>query len=344
MKLQIINPIEYRDWDSLLIRSNDHSFFHSTAWARVLKESYRYKPIYFVLFEKDQLTLLMPFMEVNSLLTGKRGVSLPFTDQCKAYDPEKRLLPEAAHVAIDYAMKARWQYLEWRDSEYFPKEVSPSEIYYAHDLDLVKTEQELLSSLRDSNRRNIKKAIREGVVTKISQSLDSVRSFYRLNCLTRKRHGLPPQPFAFFKNIFDYIISQDFGIVVSALHSGEVIAASVFFHFGTSAIYKYGASDITRQNLRPNNLVMWEAIKWYRNKGFKMMSLGRTDPEDQGLLQYKRMWGATESPVNYYRYNLDKKAFVKKRTGSDSFYTRLFSRTPNIILRLLGRLLYRHMG
>jgi len=344
MNLQIINPIEYPDWDSVLLRSNDHSFFHTSAWALVLKESYRYKPIYFVLFEKDQLALLMPFMEVSSLLTGKRGVSLPFTDQCAAYSTKKEFLPEAAYCAIDYAGKAGWRYIEWRDSEYFPKGVPPSEVYYAHDLDLLKTEQELFSLLRDSNRRSIKKAIREGVFIKIDQSLDSVKSFYRLNCLTRKRHGLPPQPFAFFKNIFDHIISQNLGIVVSASHSEEVVAASVFFHFGTSSIYKYGASDITRQNLRPNNLVMWEAIKWYRDRGFKILSLGRTEPEDQGLLQYKRIWGATETPIYYYRYDLNKKAFLKKRTRSNSFHKRLFGRTPSSILRLLGRLLYRHVG
>jgi len=131
--------------------------------------------------------------------------------------------------------------------------------------------------------------------------------------MTRKRHGLPPQPFVFFKNVFDYIISKGYGIVVSALQSNTTIGASVFFHFGKNALYKYGASDMKFQNLRPNNLIMWEAIKWYRNRGNETINFGRTEPYNLGLLRFKRLWGASESPIKYYRYECKKRIiFIRK--------------------------------
>ena len=84
MDIQIINPIEYEGWDDLLLSTQDYSFFHSSAWAKVLKEAYHYSPTYFTIFDNGNLKALVPVMQVDSFLTGKRGVSLPFTDYSDA--------------------------------------------------------------------------------------------------------------------------------------------------------------------------------------------------------------------------------------------------------------------
>lgn len=344
MGFRILNPIEYPDWDSLLLSSNNHSFFHTSAWAKVLETTYRFKPLYFVLLEKEQVVFLMPLMEVDSPFKGKRGVSLPFTDLCTPYAAKREFLHDAIKGAIAYGEQNKWRYIEWRAGEYFDEGISPWTAYYVHDIDLNKPESELFSGLSSSTRRNIRKAKRKGVTVKIDQSIDSVKSFYRLNCITRKRHGLPPQPFKFFKNIFEHILSQGYGIIVTASHEEKVIAASVFFHFGTNALFKYGSSKMEHHNLRPNNLIMWEALKWYCQQGFKTMNLGRTELEHHGLLQYKRTWGTKENLIKYYRYDIRKKAFLQKPPGSTNFHTSLLVRTPTILLRLIGHLFYKHTG
>jgi hypothetical protein len=343
MNLQILNPLEVPDWDALLLRSNNHAFFHSAAWAKTLEATYGFNPIYFAATADRRLTLSVPFMEVCSPFTGRRGVSLPFTDQCAPFFMDKDDLKECVENIIDYGSRARWRYAEWRDERYFGAQVPPSDIYLTHDLNLTHTEQELFSLLKDTNRRNIRKANRAGVTVRIEQSLNSLESFYRLNCITRKRHGLPPQPFSFFKNLFYGVLATGYGIVVSAVHSTKTIAASVFFNFGTTALYKYGASDLHFQSLRPNNLIMWEAIRWYKSKGCTTLSLGRTELNNHGLLNFKRSWGATESTIRYYRYNFKKDAYLPYHSKND-LHNRILARTPVGILRILGRLAYRHMG
>jgi lipid II:glycine glycyltransferase (peptidoglycan interpeptide bridge formation enzyme) len=57
------------------------------------------------------------------------------------------------------------------------------------------------------------------------------------------------------------VLARGLSVIVSALHFGEPVTAAVFLCFGTAAIFKYGASDPWHLGLRPNNLVMWEAIK-----------------------------------------------------------------------------------
>ena len=123
----------------------------------------------------------------------------------------------------------------------------------------------------------------------------------------------------------------------------RAVAAAVYFHFGSEAVYKYGASDRNYQHLRPNNLVMWQAIKWCCRNGFKRFSFGRTEPEKQGLLQFKRGWGTKEDKIKYYRYDLKSGCFVTKASGPKTSY-HLFRHMPPPLLRLTGNFLYRHMG
>lgn len=344
MDLQILNPLEISNWDDLVLATGKASFFHSAAWARVLHESYGYKPQYFASFENGRLVSLMPFMEINSWLTGKRGVSLPFTDQVSAIAPDRMGFEHLVQEVKDYGIKAGWKYIQWRDGTFFPEGVNASESHYTHELCLSKSEKELFSGFRDSTRRNIKKSAKAGVTVEIGQTLDSVRSFYRLNCITRKRHGLPPQPFSFFEKVFEHVTSKGHGIVVCAHNSAKAIASSMFFHFGRGAIYKYGASDLAHQELRANNLVMWEAIKWFRARGFESLNLGKTEPKNEGLLQFKRGWGAEERLLRYLKYDSKKKVFHGEENGKDSFMNMVLARIPITMLTLLGRLLYRHVG
>ena len=344
MTLRLIDPKEDPAWDERLLRSGDHSFFHSAGWARVLEEAYGFKPVYFARLEDGRLHFLMPMMEVSGVLRGRRGVSLPFSDRCAPFaeDPES-VLP-AALEAIEHGKTRGWRSVEWRDDRYGPKGAPYWGTYLVHEIGLRKTEESLFRSLSPGNRRNVRKAVREGVTVRIEQSPEAMRSFYRLNCMTRRRHGLPPQPYVFFKSILEHVLSRDHGRIFAAYHSGRMIAASVFFDFGTEALFKYGASEPDRRRLRPNNLIMWEAMKWYNRKDFLNLSLGRTEPANPGLLRFKRTFGADERPLRYLRFDLVKGAYAAGRPRGRDPLRPFFSRIPSWVLRIIGRLFYRQFG
>jgi hypothetical protein len=344
MAIHVVNPLEMPDWDERVLGGPDHSFFHSAAWARALVATYGFKPAYLVVPEGDRFALMMPLMDVNSRLTGRRGVSLPFTDQCPPSVLREDLFAQAVEAAVGHGEQRGWRYIEWRDAGRFEGTLPASELFHVHDVDLARTGPDLFRSLSDNNRRNIKKAQREGLAISVGTSLDSLEAFCHLNLITRKRHGLPPQPRAFFRNVHEHIIAREHGLVVSASHQGRVVAASVFFHFGKKAIYKYGASDLAYQHLRPNNLVMWEAMDWYNARGFETLSLGRTEMDNPGLLQFKRTWGGKERLAKYHRYELRKREYAPLRAPASARFESLFSRLPTWVLRLVGRAFYKHAG
>jgi len=89
---------------------------------------------------------------------------------------------------------------------------------------------------------------------------------------------------------------------------------------------------------------MWEAIKWYCKNGFRSLHLGRTEPENQGLIQFKNGWGTSQHQINYYRYDLRKEAFVVGSPNVIGFHNKIFSKIPIPILTRIGNILYRHVG
>ena len=253
LQLQIIDPLNHPQWDEWVLSSPNYSFFHSSTWARVLYDTYNYKARYFASSNNGHLAVLIPIMEVNSYLTGRRGVSLPFSDYCEPIVFEKECFRNALRSITDFGKGAGWRYVELRGGKSFFKEIQPSSSYNTHTLHLTQNEEKIFSKFRSSTKRNVKKAVRLGVEVEICHSLGSINEFFRLYCKTRKCHGLPPQPYSFFKKIYEHIISKDKGFVTLASYEKKKIAGAVFFHFGREANFKYGASDRRYLSLRPNN-------------------------------------------------------------------------------------------
>lgn len=213
-----------------------------------------------------------------------------------------------------------------------------------HILDLTTGPDRLFANLRESTRRNIRKAEKEGVTVRFATDLEAVKTYFRLHCQTRKRHGVPPQPWLFFENIHKNLISGDQGFVALAEYQGKEIAGAVYLTFGGSALYKFGASDLSYQHLRANNSAMWAAIRRLAESGFRTLSFGRTDPENQGLIRFKSGWGTVEERQDYFRYDFSKQDFISGYGKGPAGYEKVFQKLPEPALRLMGKVLYRHFG
>ncbi len=342
LKIKAVNPLEYPDWNSAVARLEGSSVFHTANWAGVLADSYGYRPHYVCAFEDNRLAGCLPLMDIRSFLTGRRGVSLPFTDQCPLLGGDRPFAALWKH-AVEHGAKAGWKHIELRGAHRAAAGEPAPAAFKVHCLDLGRSESELLNRCRESTRRNIAKAVKNGVKVRYARSFEALRDFYALNCLTRRRHGLPPQPVRFFECIHDRIMSAGLGFVMTAAQAGKTIAAAVFFHFNGTVVYKYGASDAAHQHLRPNNLILWEAINWSNENRFSRFHFGRTEAGHHGLMQFKRGWGAEEKNLRYVKFDLKTRSFSSIHPKLKSSYP-VLQRMPIPLLRVAGELLYRHVG
>ncbi len=344
LKLDIINPVESKEWDKVVLSNQDYSFFHSRCWARTLLDSYNFIPLYFSIVQNGKLAVLIPVMEISNALIRKKGVSLPFTDMSNPIIDAEIPWRDVYDALIVYGKNAGWKSLEIRGDDHVNDESIPSTDYFNHTLPLESDEEAMFRGFSNGTKGNIKKAEREGVEVSITTDRSSLEEFYKLHSATRKRHGMPPQPFSFFAAVHTHVLSTNNGLVALARIKGKPIAGAVFFHFGAKAVYKYSASDMAYQNVRANNLVLWEAIRWYGRNKFTTLCLGRTEPANGGLRHYKSSWGAREEILKYYKYDFSKGAYVKEESRMPIFYETIFRNMPSPLLEALGSVLYKYVA
>ncbi len=342
--LHPINPLTFPDWDREVAKFPQAGFFHETAWTRTLVDSYGYAPCFLVREAKPGVSAVVPMIEINSRLTGRRGVCLPFTDFCEPLLAKEDSERELFKQVVAYGKQRKWKYLETRGwSESFG-DTDKALRCCEHILDLRRGESGLLKALRSSTRRNIRKAENSGIAVAIENSRQATRAFYRLNCITRKSHGLPPQPWYFFRRVHENVIAANRGFIALARLSGRPVAAAVFFVSGSKAWYKYGASDNAGRSFRPNNLLIWESIRHCLNAGTQWLSLGKTLEENHGLMQFKDGWGGEKTLRHYQQFDIRNAAFTRYPSKVFGIHNRLFSLMPLPALRAVGSLAYGHIG
>jgi len=283
-------------------------------------------------------------MEINSVLTGKRGVSLPFTDFCPPLISTPGDLDDLLDRAMQQGEKNGWKRLELRGLASDTIKADPSSVYLTHTLSLKDEEDAIKAQFTANTRRNIRTAQSEGLKTERNNSLDGIGEYYRLHRLTRKRHGLPPQPFHFFRNIYQNVISRGMGSVFLAKHGGETVAGAIFFHFGEKVLFKFGASDSNFHHLRGNHIIMWEAIRKYSQEGFGDLNFGRTDMNNEGLRRFKMSWGPLEKTICYFNYDFNRKGFSPRPALIKNWHKSLFRWMPASVSKLAGSLLHKHAG
>lgn len=345
---EVINPLHRGDWDALLHNTPGASFFHTSAWSRVLYDSYGYLPVFAAHIVDGGFAALLPVMEVASFLTGRRGVALPFCDNCEPILPRGTGIMDILPCMLAYGERHGWQSLIIKQQAYSLGDQAPWQRYVLHRLALSADINRLFAGFKSATRRNIKKALTLSVAITMGATPEDLRAYYHLHCRTRRRHGIPPQPFAFFRNIHKHVLAKDLGLIINARHNNMPVAGAIFFRYQDRAYYKYGAYDLRYQHLRAFNLVMATAIRHFAESGCTSLCFGRTEPENHGLLQFKNGWNSEVVPLNYYRYNFRRAAFERERPPphnvSKALQIAMFRTMPAWCLKTIGNIFYRHIA
>jgi hypothetical protein len=344
LAVRAVDPLAGSEWDELARGHRGGSVFHGCAWARVLAGCYGHRPWYLQFSDRATTVALVPLMEIVSPLTGRRGVCLPFADSCAPLWRDTGRCAAVHAWLAEFARQRKWRHLELRGDPTMPPDVGPARQYAGHRLDLTPGVGAIEERFAPAVRRAVRKAQRSGLECVIGRGEELTKEYYRLHVGTRKRHGLPPQPYRFFRLLQRELLDAGRGFTVLVRAAGEAVAGAVFLHDRDHAIYKYGASDPRAWPMRPNHLLMWEAIRFLGASGFSALHFGRTDLTDAGLARFKRSWGAVDEPIDYFR--IPGGGAGCPAPGPRARRARgavLFRVLPAALNRLAGRLIYPHL-
>jgi hypothetical protein len=349
MRLYEVDPTHDLRWTELVERHPKASVFHTVAWLETLRRTYGYEPVVFTTSSPtSELKNGLVFCRVNSWLTGRRLVSLSFSDHCEPlYDSAEDLNFLIRHLQT--ASKPQgWKYVELRPiNGNFGQtgdgmEFRPATRYFLHRLRLRPDLNDLFRAFdRDSVQRRIQRAEQAGLVEKCGRSDDLLKKFYSLFVITRGRHRLPPIPFAWFQNL---IQCQGKALEIRVAYKDEIpIAAILTLRFRDVLYYKYGCSDARFNKYGATPWLFWKAIAAGKSNGAMEFDMGRTEEHNAGLLAFKNHWVSQPEPLIYWRFP-QKSSTDLADSWKLTLAKHMFSYMPHRILTIVGKLIYRHIG
>jgi hypothetical protein len=341
------DPLQDPRWSAFVARHPRASVFHTRGWLEALHRTYGYQPIAFTTSAPfEELRAAVVFCDIQSWLTGSRLVSLPFSDHCDALvDDDDQIAAFCSYLRSECSTSL-WRYIELRPSGQGMRDGLGFEIadrFVLHLLDLRPELHELFRQLhKNSTQRKIVRARREGLVYQEGCDTEMLRAFYRLVVLTRRRHGLPPQPFEWFQQLATCL--GDAMKIRLASYREQPVAGIVTLRHGRTLTYKYGASDAAWHRLGGMHFLFWKAIEEAHADGCVTLDFGRTDIDNTGLTTFKKRWGSTGAPLCYWR----SQGSAPARTPARDWITRCGARTagrvPERLRVAAGRVLYKHLG
>lgn len=346
-----LDPLSDSRWDAFVTKHHRASLFHSSPWLTALNRTYGYSLIAHTTSPPDgKLENAIVFCGVESWLTGRRLVSLPFSDHCEPLIDRESDMQTLIAFLHEEMKRERWRYIETRPLTP-PSIVTPmfvAKTYYSfHHLDLGPDLATIFRNLhKDSIQRKIRRAEREMLAYEEGRTDALLTDFYRLFTSTRRRHGLPPQPRKWFENLV-----SAFGDALKiriVRRNDRALAGMITIRHKDTVVYKYGGSDPRYHNLGSVHMLYWTSIQDAKSSGARFFDFGRTDADQTGLITFKNRWGASESLLTYSRYSLSENVrhmfdlFPAKPAAEVA--RKALSYMPNRLTAILGHSLYKHVG
>lgn len=342
-----IDPLTDSRWPQFIAEHPNTSIFHTREWLDALRLSYGYAPVAFTSCQRSDLSDAVVFCEVQSWLTGKRLVSLPFSDHCQPL-ADTANLRAILHYLHGQREQQQLRYIELRptvlDSALSAQDqFTGSERFSLHTIDL-RPDLEVIYKGFHGNcvRRKIKRAEREGLLYESGRSNELLRKFRHLLLLTRRRHQLPPQPASWFHNILRCLGDR---VTIHVVSKGSTPVASILTLIcKNSMVYKYGCSDVQFNAMGGTSFLFWKAIQQAKSVGVERFDLGRSSYEDPGLIAFKEHLGAVSSELIYYRNPPPNPKPLQHKRRISALSRQAMAYLPNPLFAGVGQLFYRHMG
>lgn len=315
--------------------------YHHPAWASLVAKPYGFRAFAFVLRDASgRVVAGLPVVEVKAPLRPRRWVSLPYTDSLHPLAHNDAARARLIAELDGHRRGGGIASAEVRAALEGPT-VHPLSEAFVHVLELGPDPDAVFRTFKRSQiQRRIENGQRAGtLVRRGDEPADLTRVFYELHTLTRRRQGVPVQPRRLFEVIWDRIVEPGLGFVLIAEAEGRPAAAAVFLAWNGTVIYKYSAALPDLFRFRPVHLILWHAIKWGCENGYRSFDFGRSEIGDEGLREFKRGWGTEERRLEYSAL-----ADRPPSTGAQSprALGTVIRRSPVFVTRLLGELFYRY--
>jgi len=315
----------------------------------------------------DNIVGILPLVHLKHFIFGNILISLPFFDLggilADNEDSGKALLSEAIKLA--HELKANT--IELRHVEPLPWLTESSQLT-AHSsterpqtayelsaksyttkshkvrmvLTLPDSSRELMKSFKAKLRSQIKKPIKEGLLSKVG-GLELLNDFYNVFLINMRDLGSPVHSKNLMQNVLDKF--PDTSHIVVVYKGKNPVACSMVVGFKDTLENPWSSSLRKYSRLSPNMLLYWTMLEYACDHGFQYFDFGRSSP-DEGTYKFKEQWGAKPTPLHWHYISLHGKTISEETSEKSRFQNaiRYWQKLPVSVTKVLGPPIRKHIG
>lgn len=283
-----------REWDRIWYECDYATFFHSREWAEIWQDytTGDFQPFPFMLKFSDGTRALLP-------LTLQESEQIYFSSPAGTYGGlisldtiDSRHLAAAAECSpkaigrvfirtnpfagtVDKGLAA----LQFHDDE--------THVLYLND-----SFEIIYNNWSNNHKTATKRARRDGIIVKVASSLDSWQEYYAMYESSLDRWGnkvTSRYNWALFESIFNRK-SSNIKLWI-AFYREKAIAGSLCFYSKKHVVYWHGSAYSEYFNLKPVQLIFYEAISEAVTNGFNWFDFNPSGGHE-GVKSFKKGFGA----------------------------------------------------
>ena len=307
MKCKIID-LESADWASL-DKFPDRTVFQTREWILFISQTQDATPLLLQLHEGNNIAGYFTGLTFNRFGVKILGSSFPgWTTPYIGFN----MVPGASRRDALAALEP----FAWDELKCLHIEVSDPNFtvedgeslgftcssYASYRTDLTKSEDELFNAMDSACRRCIRKAEKSGVSIEEAHELDFADEYYeQLKDVFAKQELVPTYDVKRVRALVKNLEPTGRVLLVRARDAeGKCIATGIFPGFNKIAEFWGNASFRSSQNLRPNELIHWYAMRYWKRRDVEVYDWG-------GEGTYKEKYGCVPHQVPWFtksRYEL----------------------------------------
>jgi CelD/BcsL family acetyltransferase involved in cellulose biosynthesis len=330
----------------------DTTVYHLPQWRTIFRDGLGYRSISLLTSAADGTTIGCLTLYLVPGLLARRLVAVPFRDRGGPLWSSPEALDQLLARATSAARQEGAGVMTLKSLSEFPGQIAAQHGFLKHDhwirsvVDLTKFNAAgYFTAIGPKTRNMIRQSERAGLELEIPAApVENLADWHALHLATQQELGVPPFPFRFFAAMFRELAPTGHLYLFLVRRESKVLAASIVFRHGETAIYGYSASLPEGRQYRPNDFLLFNMINWSRAQNLRRFDMGSDSPSQESLLFFKRKWLAEQEPIPTYVRGAGPAAL---NDSSESKYARaraLVRRLPRPVFGFLGRFVTPYFG
>lgn len=302
--IRIARRVDESTWRALVDREPRANVFHTPEMYQVFERARGHRPNLWAASDADGSPLAM-LLPVEITLFG--GVLRSWTSRAVAYGgllsvdhPLAERSVRALLSAYREENRGRMLLTELRHvSDAADLRPTLQAAGFAHEghlnflIHLDRPEADLWSGLSKSAQQRVRGAERRGVqVEEITEEFGG-DEVYRLMEGVYRRVGVPLPDRSLFRAALSILRPRGMVLVLTARVEGRAIGARFLLLHRDRMLDWYAGSDRAFSSYSPNELLVWQALRWGQERGFKVFDFGGAGRpgERYGVREFKAKFG-----------------------------------------------------